>query len=650
MFWVYGSDPQRFEESYLDIARRLSLPGWNDQHVDILQLVHDELINDNCGRWLFILDNADDASIYQGGKGGDRASGTGKPKSYARYLPQSAQGYILVTTRDKRVGERLSGRHKPIEITPMTAVECKELLRSKIVEEDWCETDAMKLAAELGHLPLAITQAAAFISENNLSISEYLDTLHADDEDAKALLSEHLDDPRRDLDTENSVIRMWKLSFDQMSRNIPRAAEILSLMSVLDYQSVPLELLRRDKELEASFRTALGALQAFSLISATRGRDGIGKMHQLVAMSTQKWLELNGTLGHWRSEALTVMTESFPEWAKQTPTEWVRYETLVPHVSAVLSFPFTTTNDQLQCAKLLAVVTLYYLSKGRYGNALDMSSRSLEIRQNLLAHDDPLVLDSVQTYGEALLHQGELQLARTMLEKAVEGREKVLGPGNPDTLESLSDLTITLLELDDLATAETTAMRALSGRRQLFGEHHPNTLTSLNILAILRHRQGQLAEAKTTYETVLAQREAVLSPEHPDTLMALNNFARLLYDQGDLKAAKQVFKRVSDGEGRILSAEGYDIQVTLTNMALVLIAEDELTEAEETLRKILEMRERLLGVEHPSTMFTVGMLAELQKQRGDHKAGDNIDTAVVGREEGQVQEASALLRAGLLFD
>ncbi|GAW26517.1 putative P-loop containing nucleoside triphosphate hydrolase [Rosellinia necatrix] len=111
----------------------------------------------------------------------------------------------------------------------MSLTESVELLKSKILEEQWCQADAVALIEELSFLPLAITQAAAFICKNNVTVSEYLETMRASDDDAKELLSQHLEDPRRDLESENSVMRSWKLAYDHLSRNVPRAAGMLSL-------------------------------------------------------------------------------------------------------------------------------------------------------------------------------------------------------------------------------------------------------------------------------------------------------------------------------------------------------------------------------------------------------------------------------------
>ncbi|KAJ8121247.1 hypothetical protein ONZ43_g2256 [Nemania bipapillata] len=262
---------------------------------------------------------------------------------------------------------------------------------------------------------------------------------------------------------------------------------MLSLFSTFDYHGVPLVLLQKDKETETKFRAALGALQAFSLVTVGRGKDAIAKMHRLVALSTQQWLEMNGGLDYWRSEAIRSLASKFPGPGRQEFAAWTLYEALVPHVHCLFAHHYTATDDILQVAQLQISVGLYDLSRGRYSEAFDLCSKSLEIRQQLLSQDDPLLLESVQTLGEALLHRGELQEALAMLKTAAAGREKVLGIRNPDTLESLSDLTIIGLELDNLEMAESTGTRALEGRRDALGEHHLDTL-----LQRKRHSKGFL--------------------------------------------------------------------------------------------------------------------------------------------------------------
>ena len=446
VFWIYAGNAARFEHGYQSIARKLAVPGWDDEKVDTLELVHEWLNDDQSGKYLLILDNADDASMFFRMKpdgrefSNEREFSASSNKTLARYLPTGGLGLILITTRDKRVGERLSSREKPIEVGFMSQSESVELLKSKIMEEDWDDSDGMRLVKELSHLPLAITQAAAFISENCITVSEYLDTLNSGKDDMEELLSEHLEDTRRELDTENSVMRTWKLSFDQISRTMPRAAEMLSLLAVLDLQGASTTLLRREKESLTSFRTALGALQAFSLVNAGRGKDALCKMHRLISLSTQKWLEICGTIDYWRSEALKLLQERFPTDAWANPDEWATIDSLIPHTHVVLSFLMTSPDDLLRSASLLGAAALYDLIRGKYDEAHRKSRRSLDIREAQLGANDPLSLESANMLGESLLHRGrpgDLQAAKDTLTKVVKGREQTLGGLHSDTCEQI---------------------------------------------------------------------------------------------------------------------------------------------------------------------------------------------------------------------
>ena len=77
------------------------------------------------------------------------------------------------------------------------------------------------------------------------------------------------------------MIRTWKLSFDQIAKQMPRAADLLSLIAVLDRQAIPEALLRQEADRRVEFNKALGTLLLFSLISVEKGRRQF-EVHRLV--------------------------------------------------------------------------------------------------------------------------------------------------------------------------------------------------------------------------------------------------------------------------------------------------------------------------------------------------------------------------------
>jgi hypothetical protein len=69
-------------------------------------------------------------------------------------------------------------------ITPLVSRDAKQLLRSRIPRlENENNKDIPILVEILGYIPLAITQGAAFIQENTITVKTYIEELKASDSD-----------------------------------------------------------------------------------------------------------------------------------------------------------------------------------------------------------------------------------------------------------------------------------------------------------------------------------------------------------------------------------------------------------------------------------------------------------------------------------
>lgn len=188
------------------------------------------------------------------------------------------------------------------------------MLQSKLDQSlEWIEEDADKLVEALDFLPLAFTQAAAFISENSINVKKYMEILRANDSGLTDLLKQGLIGLRRGFDASSSVIRTWQVSFDQIRVQKRRAAELLSLMAVLDRQGIPKEIVCRDDEAQIETITALGILEASSIRS---DKGEAFEMHKLVQPSTLKWLEMHNEKLKWQEGALRLSSAKFPNRIK----------------------------------------------------------------------------------------------------------------------------------------------------------------------------------------------------------------------------------------------------------------------------------------------------------------------------------------------
>jgi hypothetical protein len=278
VFWIHASSILRVNKACLEIAKTIKLPGWDDPKSDKLELVKDWLESPRSGNWMLFLDNADDYDLLFG-------SGC-----LIKSLPRPHRGAILMTTRDARVGMEFA-KHKCIKLDALTKEESTELLISRLGIKGDNFDDLESLGEELCGIPLALVQASSFITQNFLTIPDYLELYRASDLDKTELLSEDFDDEVRDSESRNPVATTWSVSFDYIRKRDPLAAEVLAIMSMFDSQAIPESLLDWGNN-RLKFRKALGTLQAFALISPrTEGlayegqRERLFDLHRLVRLA-----------------------------------------------------------------------------------------------------------------------------------------------------------------------------------------------------------------------------------------------------------------------------------------------------------------------------------------------------------------------------
>lgn len=154
-----------------------------------------------------VLDNADDLDMFFTRPISTDPDNETTPLN--GYLPQSLRGSMLITTRDERLAKRLAGMHASFVVNPMAPQEAQELLEKwQTNHPDSLNKDPSRhLLEALGYIPLAITQAAAFISENHITLSEYLETFRTSDSEVQDLLNEDLGDRRRDPQSHSYIIK-----------------------------------------------------------------------------------------------------------------------------------------------------------------------------------------------------------------------------------------------------------------------------------------------------------------------------------------------------------------------------------------------------------------------------------------------------------
>ncbi|OHW96525.1 phosphorylase superfamily protein [Colletotrichum incanum] len=221
VFWVHASNTERFRQAYSSIAQEC--------------------------RSLMVIDNADDTQLFfppssQGGSI-DTYSTAETQGGLARYIPECVHGSILITTRNKQTASRLVRGNSLPEIGGISESEASQLLHS-ILNDEVSSEEALNLSRRLEHLPLALTQAAAFMQENGISISKYIRLLDESDESLVDQLSEPFKAIGRDSETPHALTATWIVSFNQIQQQEALASDVLSFCSLLDRQGIPERLIK----------------------------------------------------------------------------------------------------------------------------------------------------------------------------------------------------------------------------------------------------------------------------------------------------------------------------------------------------------------------------------------------------------------------
>jgi tetratricopeptide (TPR) repeat protein len=643
---VHASNAARFKQAYRDIATKVDLPGRDDPKVDILRLVYNWLCDERNGRWLMVVDNADDDRVLSspGTEPGGVAHASehlGEATSLASFLPQARSGWLLVTSRNLLTALNLVGRkYNVIQVEPMTEEDALRLLKTRIAVSKSSEGDARALVQALEGIPLAVTHAASYVAirEPRINVSTYLELYRESEENQTYLLNiQNARDLRRDSSVSDTVITTWQLSFEHIRKTSPAAADLLSLMTMFDRQGVPEHLLY-DGRSRLQFEDAVTPLTSFSLIRTQGGNpsrqqtgDQSFEMHSLVQLSTRKWLELNDEVGKWRKASLRIMAATFPNGQHET---WASCQKLLPHSKKVLGYSSGCEEETLDQASI-AINTARYLSLlGEYELAGNINRSALKAREAMLGPEHPDTLISVSQLGSVLEMQGKYDEAEAMHRRVLAGSEAMLEPEHPDTLTSVSQLGSVLRRQGKYDEAEAMHRRALAGRNKVLGPEHPHALISISKLGSALKRQGKYDEAEAMHRRALAGSEKVLGPEHPDTLISVSQLGSMLKSQGKYDEAEAMHRRVLAGSKKVLGPEHPHTLTSVSNLGSMLERQGKYDEAEAMNRRALAGSEKVLGPEHPDTLTSVSHLGSVLERQGKYDEAEAMHRrALAGREK-----------------
>jgi tetratricopeptide (TPR) repeat protein len=648
IIWIPATNMESLYQAYLDVARQLGLSGWEEQEADVNKLVQEYLSEDNAGQWLLVFDNADDIDMWIAKAGSEYGTG-----SLIDYLPKSRQGSIVFTTRDRKAAVKLA-QQNIVEISEMNEEVATRLLQKCLVRPDLvnndCSKDKTELLAELTYLPLAITQAAAYINENGITLGDYLSLLIDQEERVIELLSEEFEDERRYRNIKNPVATTWLISFEQIRRREPLAANYLSLMSCLDPKDIPQSFLppgpSRKKETEA-----IGALNAYSFI-IKRPADKALDLHRLVHLAMRGWLQKEGLLAQFSEDVIKRLEEVFPSDDHKNRSIWRLY---LPHALFALESHLVDANgksrinlmwrcgkclyhdgrwkeaeilfgkvmearkrllgpEHLETLSSMAKLASTYLNQGRLAQSEELLLKVMEISKRVLGPEDPNTLTAMTAIAEMYREQGRWSKAAELGKQVIETSKEVLGIDHPITLRTMKTVAGSYMDQWELKRAEELAFKTVERSKRVFGVEHPDTLTIMNILALSIGRQGRWIFAEGLFKQIKQTAQKALGDKHPFTLTVTNNVASAYRNQGRLEEAEKLQLQVLEIRKGLFGEKHPKTLISMNYLVVTYRKQRRLTDAEKMGLQVVETRKEVLGRQHPETLRSMYHLALVLKE------------------------------------
>jgi len=270
------------------------------------------------------------------------------------------------------------------------------------------------LFTRLRCLPLAITQATAYIKENAISVGEYLLLFNKKVDEFGYILSEsHKEHGHSEM---YLVGVTWLLSLEQIRRRDSLAAEYLSFMVCVEPNDIPQSLLPLGPSQKEQM-DAMAVLSAYSLIS-THADGKTFDIHRLVHLAAREWFETEGVLVGLMENAMTRMEEAFPNSNHENRSLWRTY---LPHARYLLKSDIVKNHHSTR-TNFMWRYGMCLCADERWNEAESSIRRVLETRQKVLGEYHRDTLAAMDALASIYRNQGQLVEAEKLDAQAMKIR------------------------------------------------------------------------------------------------------------------------------------------------------------------------------------------------------------------------------------
>ena len=572
VWWVPSERAEEASAALADLARKMELQV-GDNVAEAAEAALEELRRDSTPHWLLIFDNADD------------------PQQLEPFLP-TGSGHVLITSRN----QAWSHSAEPLEVDVVTRDESVSHLLRHVPELSIA--DAESVADALGHLPLAVEQASAWLEQTGMSARAYVDQLTTQSTRILAL--------NQPPDYPMPVVATWNLSFDRLKDRSPAAVRLLQILAFCSPGPISMDLLYSDEMNESllpfdetlSEKLMLGRvirdISRFALIRVDQGSNSL-QIHRLVqaVIRSQMTEEEQQEARH---EVHQILVGARPRQGEtDDPGNWSRYDIIWPNLGPSQA---EECNDP-RTRQLLIDWVRYQWKHGEYEACLDMARRLEDLWTQQLGPDDPQTLHLQFQIANVLRSEGKFAAARKLDTYVLERQRAVLGIDHPYALMTAGGLGGDLRALGEFQEALASDRQTYESFKEQFGEDYPRTLMAAHNLASSLRLVGDCYGARTLDEETLHRRRSVLGPDHPYTLYTAANLAQDMRAVGAFRESVDLLRDTWAGYRVVLGDDMIDTLRTAASLAVSLRKAGEQSEAMNLAQDTYERFRRRYGSDTP---------------------------------------------------
>ncbi|MFF7866178.1 tetratricopeptide repeat protein, partial [Streptomyces qaidamensis] len=326
--------------------------------------------------WLLVFDNVED------------------PADLRHYLGTLPEGHHLATSRTA------TGWHAVAPTMPLGLLDAEAavtLLCTLALGPEHTPTpeqhqDAAALAADLGHLPLALEQAGAYLFETGTSPADY-----------RQMLGQVMDAAAGGIDPERTIARIWRHTLTAVKRRNPQAVTLLDTMAWLAPDAIPRTMLAPLCPEPRSLGEALGALYAYNMIAYSADRQSIS-LHRLVQTVLRHQPAGSDGYPPGRQDAERLIQHATSGEDTDTP----QWEQLLPHVVAVADSTPPHSPASTDTADAYRAAAQYLYRQGRNAHTIPLRTAALAQCEQVVGDTHPQTLNSRNNLAGAYESAGDL--------------------------------------------------------------------------------------------------------------------------------------------------------------------------------------------------------------------------------------------------